>query len=653
MEAIRSGKRLVRGELVKRAEVVTTLAGRAGELPLLSGNRTVMQRALRSFLGTPDVVFAAFDDAEGRPLSSAGRTPPPFSTAVSGRASIILEHPDSLECYAPIFTVRTSDELSVFGQDPAPEAAGEQIGWVRLGFSRASLIAGESRIVRRGLLLALLFTTGSCLVVALMVTISTRPLRALAKGARKISCGEYPEIAVVTGDEFGQLAGEFNGMSRAIQEREARIIASEQRIKDLFERVEHAIFRLDAAGAIVERNRKFEALCGHAVRLEELFVAPGGEERLRQALAGDLKNVELGVRGTGGREFQVVMSVYPERDAGGRLLGYDGYFMDLTEKRRLEEMLFQTQKLESLGLLAGGIAHDFNNILTGVLGYATMLKTMLPAEEKSFRFVDMIEKSALRASGLTRQLLGFARKGKYRTEIVDVNGIACDLVAFLKETLDRAIAVGFETASGALPVVGDANQLYQALLNLCVNARDAMAGGGRLFLKTETYRLQDEKVVDLFRIPAGTYARVSVTDTGTGMTAEVRKRIFEPFYTTKDQGKGTGLGLSMVYGIVSNHGGYINVYSEVGLGTTIQVYLPKAEGDAVVRDGAVPLAQRPRTGTILLVEDEEVIRQLARDILEAHNYRVLLRKRGWRLTSVQGPSRPFPDRPLGTAHVRS
>jgi CheY-like chemotaxis protein len=178
------------------------------------------------------------------------------------------------------------------------------------------------------------------------------------------------------------------------------------------------------------------------------------------------------------------------------------------------------------------------------------------------------------------------------------------------------------------PVKGDANQIYQSLLNLCINGRDAMPDGGRLYIRTEFFLLSDDKMIDFFNVPAGEYVRISVTDTGTGIKPEVKKRIFEPFFTTKDIGKGTGLGLAMVYGIIKGHGGYLNVYSEPGLGTTMRIYLPRAEGEVEEYKMGEFTNIRSKKGTILIIDDEDVVRELGKDILEAYDYHVYLATTG-------------------------
>jgi signal transduction histidine kinase/CheY-like chemotaxis protein/HAMP domain-containing protein len=596
------------------------------ELPILSGNIDLLRKTALFIKNSPDVAFVSFYDKkenllmhEGSPFS--GNIPLPSSDSPLS----FFEEKDFFVFYAPVFTVRASEDIGIFQEDTIKQTT-EHIGWVRVGFSKSTMKETENRIVFRGSALALIFTAGSSIIVYFLITMATRPLILLSNAVKKIKEGEYPEIKIEhTGDEIGELAIEFNTMTTAIKDRELKIAESEKKIRDLFERVEHAIFRLDKDGNIVETNRKFDELCGGANRFCGLFTSNMEGLRLQKVIsAGGLKNAEERLMGKDGNELVVIMSVYPEFDEQSNVTGFDGYFVDITEKKRLEETLVQTQKLDSLGMLAGGIAHDFNNILTGVLGYASLLKSAVPETDKMYKYIDTIEKSASRAANLAQQLLGFARKGKYVMTKLSINDLVKEMASFLKETFDRSITIVVDTEENLPPVEGDSNQLYQALMNLCINARDAMPEGGRLYIKTEFYLLHDEKVVDYFQIPPGEYVRVSVTDTGVGMTADVKKKIFEPFYTTKSIGKGTGLGLAMVYGIIRNHGGYITVYSEVGLGTTVRLYLPKADGTVEEKRRDMVMKERPKKGTILLIDDEEVVRELGRDILEAYDYEVLL-----------------------------
>ncbi len=624
-EAVRTEKGIARKEIIKRSEVVTALASKTVELPILSGNAELLKRTASFIKNSPDVAFVSFYDKKENLLIHEGS---PFSGRLpllsSNSPLSFFEDSDFFIFYAPVFTVRASEEIGIFQEEMAKQTT-EKIGWVRIGFSKSTMKETENRIVLRGLMLALIFAAGSSVVVYFLITIATRPLAVLSGAVKRIGEGEYPEIKIKpTGDEIGELAYEFDRMTTAIKDRESKIMESEKKIRDLFERVEHAIFRLDKGGNIIETNRKFDELCGGANRFCGLFASDMEGLRLQKAMSQGIKNSEERLIGRDGSELIVIMSVYPEFDEQGELTGFDGYFVDITEKKRLEETLVQTQKLDSLGMLAGGIAHDFNNILTGVLGYASLLKSTVPETDKMYKYIDIIEKSASRAANLAQQLLGFARKGKYVMTKLSINDLVKELSSFLKETFDRSITIVVDTEENLPPVEGDGNQLYQALMNLCINARDAMPEGGRLYIKTEFYLLHDEKVVDYFQIPPGEYVRVSVTDTGVGMPPDVKKKIFEPFYTTKSIGKGTGLGLAMVYGIIKNHGGYISVYSEPGLGTTVRLYLLKGDGAVEEKRRDKVMNERPKKGTILLIDDEEVVRELGKDILEAYDYEVIL-----------------------------
>ncbi|RPI34468.1 MAG: HAMP domain-containing protein, partial [Nitrospiraceae bacterium] len=433
-------------------------------------------------------------------------------------------------------------------------------------------------IVYRSVLLGVIFSVVSSIAAVILITLATRPLTLLSNAVEKMEKGEYPEIGEIkSGDEIGVLAEAFRRTSRAIKERELMLKESEKRVRELFERVEHAIFRLDKDGNIIETNRKFDELCGGTRGFYDLFDDIQMEDCLKKASNENIIDMETRFTDIHGNERVVIMSIYADfQEENAELKGFDGYFVDITEKKKLEEAVIQSQKLDSLGMLAGGIAHDYNNILTGILGYSSLLKNMIPEADDKHKYADMIEKSAMRATVLTQQLLGFARKGKFRMEMVNINNIIKELSGFLKETLNRSITI-VTVCEDCLPSVeGDVSQLYQTFLNICINARDAMPKGGILSIKTERYLKQDRETTDYLEIPNGEYVRISIIDTGVGMTEEIKKRMFEPFYTTKEVGKGTGLGLAMAYGIIKNHKGDISVYSEPGLGTTIKVYLPAA-----------------------------------------------------------------------------
>jgi signal transduction histidine kinase/CheY-like chemotaxis protein len=546
----------------------------------------------------------------------------------SGGSSIkIFEDNDYFDLYAPVYTVRAKEDFDIFQEGANRTDVRENAGWVRIGFSKASMKKEEQMIIFRGLIFAVVFTLAIGWLVYYMFTLATRPLSMLQKALGGVRKGQYPEIRISSNDEAGMLACEYNKMAAAVKDREIRLKDSEKRIRELFDRVEHAIFRLDKEGNIKEANKKFDVLCGGAGRFSELFAADQKGISLA-SLRDSLNNIEEIITSRDGEEIVVLMSLYPEFDEENMPVGFDGHLVDITEKKRLEEALFQTQKLESLGLLAGGVAHDFNNILTGILGYSSLMKHMVPEKDPMHGYLDTIEKSAQRAAGLARQLLGFARKGKYKIETLCINDIAKELSGFLKETFDRGIEIVLNTGEDLPPIEGDGTQIYQALLNLCINARDAMPDGGKLYIKTDTFMLSDKQSADSLQLQPGRYVRVCVTDTGMGIGPEIRDRIFEPFFTTKEIGKGTGLGLAMVYGIIKNHGGHIEVHSKQGLGTTIIVWFPGTEGSINEKSQKIPTKEKSEQGSILIIDDEEVIRILGKDVMEVYGYEVHIAMNG-------------------------
>jgi signal transduction histidine kinase/ActR/RegA family two-component response regulator len=296
---------------------------------------------------------------------------------------------------------------------------------------------------------------------------------------------------------------------------------------------------------------------------------------------------------------------------------------DVTERSRLQAQLVKSQKMEAIGQLAGGVAHDFNNLLGVITGYSELLIRGAPPESRERKRGEEIKGAADRAAALTRQLLAFSRRQILQPKILDLNVVVADVEKMLRRVISEDIQIVNVSGSGLGHVRADAGQVEQVLMNLAVNARDAMPHGGRLVIETANAEL-DEAYVRLHpEARPGKYVLLSVADTGHGMDARTMARIFEPFFTTKEEGKGTGLGLATVYGIVEQSGGVVTVYSEVGHGTTFKVYLPRVE--SAVDAAAPPEAAAAQGGseTILLVEDAEALRVLLRELLKGAGYTVL------------------------------
>jgi nitrogen-specific signal transduction histidine kinase len=313
----------------------------------------------------------------------------------------------------------------------------------------------------------------------------------------------------------------------------------------------------------------------------------------------------------------------PLRDALGALTGIVGVSRDVTDRRTMETQLQQAQKMEAVGQLAGGVAHDFNNILTAIIGFGSFLQLKLKGNEPLQHSVDQIIAAADRAAELTQSLLTFSRKQIVNLKLVDLNGIVAQLEKFLLRVIGEDVQLKTSLHAAELVVLADRGQIEQILMNLAANSRDAMPEGGTVIITTSAVELDQSFMATHGYGAPGQYALITFEDTGEGMEKGVQERLFEPFFTTKEVGKGTGLGLSIAYGIVKQHGGFINVYSEPKKGTTFRIYLPLS--DSPVLPPAARSASPARTGTetILLGEDDAGVRELTRMMLEQAGYTVV------------------------------
>jgi two-component system cell cycle sensor histidine kinase/response regulator CckA len=302
-----------------------------------------------------------------------------------------------------------------------------------------------------------------------------------------------------------------------------------------------------------------------------------------------------------------------------------GISQDVTERRKLEAQFQQAQKMEAVGRLAGGVAHDFNNLLTVMLGYCELLLSDFQPGDPHRADLEEIQKAGARATGLTRQLLAFSRKQIIEPTVLDLNAVVSHMGAMLQRLIGEDVKVVVDPGSELALLKADRGQVEQIVMNLAVNARDAMPKGGTLTIATTNVELDEDYAVTHVGVTPGSYVTLTVTDTGTGMTPEVQARLFEPFFTTKEVGKGTGLGLATVHGIAKQSGGSVGVYSELGNGTSFHVYFPRAEAAGMVADAKQPVTQRPSVEeTVLVVEDAEGLRELARRLLQRQGYTVLV-----------------------------
>ncbi|MDQ7799100.1 MAG: PAS domain S-box protein [Candidatus Edwardsbacteria bacterium] len=413
---------------------------------------------------------------------------------------------------------------------------------------------------------------------------------------------------------------------------------SEEKYRTLVEQINDVIFLLDPSGVVqyispaIERMTQFtvEEITG---RPFSKFIHPDDLPNLTKVFQsrlqgpGDPHEYRL-IDKSGGVIF-VRSASRPLSKDSEYPLGLIGTLTDITQAKQMAGQLQQAQKMEAIGQLAGGIAHDFNNLLAGIIGQAEMLQIKLINQPPLAALAERILTTGEHAASLTKQLLTFARKGNYQQVPVNLHRIVAEVAGILGNTVNKNINVRQALSANPCTVLGDPAMLENAILNLCLNARDAMSNGGNLTITTQVAELDEGYVKKHpYKIPVGRYLKISVGDTGQGMSREIQSHIFEPFFTTKEQGKGTGLGLASVYGCVKAHNGSIDVYSEEGKGSTFNIYLPLAElGPEKTGEAAKQPAQKG-TGNILLVDDEETIRDITSQMLGDQGYKVIMLTNG-------------------------
>ncbi len=497
-----------------------------------------------------------------------------------------------------------------------------------------------------GALLGCLILLAWALATRAQMLIS-RPILALASTMVRVSREHDFSLRVHKPgrDEVGLLYDEFNTMleqiqiAKAAREQAARELeAEEARIRTLLETVPLGVLECDINGRILAANRACAGIAEVSLDMVlsttlEKFL-PVSEPRKLNLVAKMRETTYAGNTPAAiifttvinaGRKKQVQVDWKNKLNSQGVTTGFVCVVSDITERRMLEEQLRQSEKLQAIGQLAGGVAHDFNNQLAGIVGFAQLLEKEAAHTPSIADSVEAILLGARRASDLTAQLLAFARKGKYLSEPVSIHKAIDEVAAILERSIDRKIRVCCDFCAEDLFATGDPTQLQNALLNLGLNARDAMPAGGKLIFSTSKYSVHKKYTTRYsFTIVPGTYVRISVRDTGAGMSEEIQRQLFEPFFTTKEPGKGTGMGLAAVYGTAKNHKGAVEVETAPGKGSVFHLLLPKSEISSRKLPDRASLKTARSGGRLMLVDDEELIRKMGKRVFEELGYSVIL-----------------------------
>jgi PAS domain S-box-containing protein len=521
--------------------------------------------------------------------------------------------------------------------------------YVRYGVSLASAFADINLMLTRNVIALLII---ACMAVAVAwfggnYFIMHR-IRTLMRATDELAKGNLRARVDVADqkDEIGQLGHSFNAMATALGRHsneqkltEEALIRSEEKYRTLFEESKDAIFMSTPEGTYLDINPAGLELFGYSSKEElfkvniskDIYLYPEHRDTYQNILMekGYVKDYEIEMKRKDGKKLTVLSTTTVVRNRNGDIVAYRGIMRDITEHKRLEQQLLQAQKMEAVGQLAGGIAHDFNNILTAISGYGNLLKKKMSNEAVLKEYIEQILDAASRATEVTRSLLAFSRKQIMNPQPVDVNDIVKKFEKLLSRIIGEDIEVITKLASGDVVCLADAGRIEQVLMNLATNARDAMSRGGKLTLGTGLVELDDDFIRDHGYGNRGTYAFISVSDTGIGMKQETLVKIFEPFFTTKDTGKGTGLGLAMVYGIIKQHDGYITVYSKPDVGTTFRIYLPATtvQEDVHVKTAISPVPKQG-TETVLVVEDDGQLLRLSEIVLAQSGYKVISARDG-------------------------
>ncbi len=633
--SISAEKRSIEGELIARGIALSESLSRSVDEGLAGENLNLIKH-VQDIVRTHDVLLTQVFSSLWLGVASVPPerlNVPPNPKAVEYFKTHTNEHDhfyehgsSSIDIYTPVFL------------DPHDARIRKLfIGYVRLRISTEGVRQSIAEAVIMNILAAFLLTAIAIVVLNMFVgKYVLKPILTLHQSISKHKEGEFYNIVPVhANDEIGGLFTEFNEMSRALKEREENLAEEKERLGVTLRSIGDAVIVTDVGGTITLINKVAEQLAGWPAEeaigrpLAEVFHIVNEKTRercdhpvdkvLSSGLVCGLSNHTALIR-KDGREIAIEDSAAPIRDRNSRIIGIVLVFRDTTEKRRMEEEMLKAEKLQSVGVLAGGLAHDFNNLLTAVLGNISMAKMYVDNRSKAYARLDEAESASRRATDLTYQLLTFSRGGAPIKKTASIGEIIREAANFTLSGTN--VASHFNIAEQVWPVDVDAGQMSQVFNNLILNSVQAMPNGGAVFISVENVSLPENSVATL---PEGSYVRVTVQDTGPGIPEEDLTKIFDPYFTTKEHG--SGLGLASVYSIVKRHDGHVTVESKPGHGTTFRIYMPASlSAAAEAAAGRAGIVQGH--GRILVMDDEQIVRDVSGDMLQALGYEVECAKTG-------------------------
>jgi PAS domain S-box-containing protein len=452
----------------------------------------------------------------------------------------------------------------------------------------------------------------------------------------KYNAGAWIYVNALANNLFGNPI--IKGVVITVRDITSQHMADEEmrKLNSVIEQTADIVLITDKDGFIEYVNPAFESVTGYSKKeilgenprilksdkQDKLFY----EEFWSGILAGKVFHGEVINKKKNGQLYYEEKTVTPVKDNSGNITNFVSIGLDISEHKNIENQLQQAQKMEAIGTLAGGVAHDFNNILTTIQGYTELIMSDIDKESSTYKDLEHVKNASERAAKLTQQLLVFSRRKQREITVLNINNVIESLFKMLKRMLGEDIRVEMDLSPKIKQIKGDESNIEQIIMNIVVNARDSMPSGGALNIKTENVYIDEEYSKSITGARPGEFISISIADTGEGMSKEILQHIFEPFFTTKEKDKGTGLGLAVVYGIVKQHEGWINVYSEIGFGSIFRIYLPVAKGklQTIKKDIKFISDVKGNNERILVVEDDKGIGRLTEEILKRNNYNVFM-----------------------------